>query len=186
MIFALIAHAATETHQAAEAAGIGAIGLDARALVFQLVNFAVLLLLLRLFAYKPILKVLQSRQRTIEESLKNATEIEQAKAQLQVEQQRLIKEARLQAQDIAAQATTRAASIIAAAEAEAHQRAEQIIVQGEAKLAQETMQLKAELKHETLQLVAEATEAIIDIKLDPKQDAALIEQAVAQAQSKGK
>lgn len=181
-----IAQAATETHQAAEASGIGAIGLDARALVFQLVNFAILLFLLRLFAYKPILKVLQGRRQTIEESLKNAAAIERAKAELQNEQKRVITEARREAQDIAAQSQERAASIVTAAEAEARHKAEQIVAQGHAQVAQEAMKLKAELKHETLQLVAQATEAIIDIKLDPKQDAALIEKAIAQSQPKGK
>lgn len=179
----LIAHAATETRQAAEGSGIGAIGLDARALVFQLVNFSLLLFLLRLFAYKPILNVLQGRRRTIEESLKKAAAIEAAQAELQHERHRVIKEARRQAQEIAAHSQERAASIVAAAEEEARRQAAQIVSQGHAQIAQEAARRKAELKHETLQLVAQATEAIIDIKLDAEQDAALIQKAVAEAKA---
>lgn len=45
-------------------------------LAAQIVNFFILLFILKKFLYGPILKVLDSRKKTIEESLKNAEEIE--------------------------------------------------------------------------------------------------------------
>lgn len=182
----LIAHAATETSQAATSAGIGAIGIDARALLFQLVNFAILLFLLRRFAYKPILRVLQQRQQKIEASLKNAQEIETAKAELTVQQRQVLHSARFQAQEIVTQSTAKAAGIIKAAEQQAQAQAEKILTQGRSHLTQEAAEIKGKLKHEVLQLVATATESIIDVKLDPKQDAALIQRAVADAQKQTK
>ena len=45
-------------------------------LAAQVVNFLILLFILKKFLYGPILKVLDSRKKTIEQSLKNAEEIE--------------------------------------------------------------------------------------------------------------
>jgi len=55
------------TQFAAEtSSGIGALGVDGRALVIQLVTFALAYWVLRRFAFKPILKVLQDRRDLIE------------------------------------------------------------------------------------------------------------------------
>ncbi len=51
-------------------------GINPILLLAQVVNFAILLFLLKKLLYKPILKVLEERKRKIEESLKNAEEIE--------------------------------------------------------------------------------------------------------------
>lgn len=45
-------------------------------LAAQVVNFLILLFILKRFLYKPILKVLEQRKKRIEEGLKNAEEIE--------------------------------------------------------------------------------------------------------------
>lgn len=182
LTFVHIAHAATETYQAApEAGGISALGLDAKALLFQLVNFALLLGLLRAFAYKPILNVLRSRQQTIAKSLTQAQEIEQGKAELAVHKQQVVAEARGHAQEIVTQSKYRAAEIVQAAEIEARHRAEQIVEQARARLEQEAAAIRAGLKHEALRLVADATQAIVDVKLDKKQDEKLIQDAIKQA-----
>lgn len=56
-------------------------GIDPILLAAQVVNFLVLLFILKRFLYGPILKVLETRKKRIEESLKNAQEIEQKLAE---------------------------------------------------------------------------------------------------------
>lgn len=51
-------------------------GINPLLLAAQVVNFLILLFILKKFMYKPLLKVLDQRKKTIEDSLKNATEIE--------------------------------------------------------------------------------------------------------------
>src|SRR3989338_11698691 len=51
-------------------------GVNPILLLAQVVNFLILLLILKKFLYKPILKVLEERKKKIEESLKNTEEIE--------------------------------------------------------------------------------------------------------------
>lgn len=53
------------------------LGLDWKLLLSQAVNFLILLVLLRQFAYKPLLKVLKERRAKIEEGLAKAKEAEE-------------------------------------------------------------------------------------------------------------
>lgn len=56
-------------------------GINPILLLAQIVNFIVLLFILKKFMFKPILKVLGERRQKIEESLKNAEEIEKRLAE---------------------------------------------------------------------------------------------------------
>ncbi|OGG48196.1 ATP synthase F0 subunit B [Candidatus Kaiserbacteria bacterium RIFCSPHIGHO2_02_FULL_50_9] len=58
---------------------IGVFGIDWRLLAFQIVNFVILLLLLKRFLYKPVFKLIDERRGNIAEGVRNA---EAAKIQL--------------------------------------------------------------------------------------------------------
>ncbi len=182
-LFSLVAYAATETHEATEAGGLAALGLDIRALAFQVFNFAILLFLLRLFAYRPILKILTDRRQRIEESLRSAEAIETAKADLTKQTQTIVAQARHDANAILSTSKQEALRLIQAAEARAKVKAAQALKAGQAQLDQDITETKARLKHETAALVALATEAIIDVKLDAANDTELIKKAVAAAKA---
>lgn len=64
-------------------------------LAAQVVNFLILLFILKKFLYKPILKVLDARKQKIEDSLKNAEEIEKRLNEItEKEAQALLRSAR--------------------------------------------------------------------------------------------
>lgn len=162
--------------------GIGALGLDAQALVFQVINFALLLGLLRLFAYKPVLKILESRRQKVAESLRTADELAAAKIALERRVTKIVQEAQTRAQQIVAASEQRAQVLVTAAEAVARQQAAAILKQTQAQLAQEVVTVRAELKRETLQLVAQATEKLLGEKLNAARDERLIAEAVTAAE----
>ena len=62
MLFAASPSVAMATE---EAEGIAALGFNVPGLIAQLVNFTILLVLLRMFLWKPILKVLDERKQRI-------------------------------------------------------------------------------------------------------------------------
>lgn len=162
--------------------GIGALGLDARALLWQVLNFAVLLLLLRLFAYKPVLKILEGRRRKIEESLRTADELAAAKVALEQRVKEVVAEAHSKSQQIITASERRAQALVAAAEVAAQQKAAALLKQTQAQLAEEVVTVRAELKRETLQLVAQATEKLLGEKLDAAGDERLIVEAITAAE----
>lgn len=165
--------------------GIGALGLDARALLWQVVNFALLLGLLRLFAYKPVLKILESRRQKVAESLRTADELAAEKVALEQRVTQVVREAQSKAQQIILASEQRAKAIVTAAEATAHEKAVDILKHAEAQLAQEVAIVRQELKRETLQLVALATEKLLNEKLDVAKDERLIKAAVAAVEAEG-
>lgn len=169
---------------AAEKSGIAAIGLDWRALLFQIINFTILLILLRLFAYKPILNILEQRRTRISLSLQQAEEIGIAKNEMTTTKDRLIAEAHLEAQRIVAAGKKQSADLIRAADVRAADKTDKAVEQAHAKIAQDVAAARSDLKKEMFSLVALATEKIARVKLDEKKDHELIEETIQQSETR--
>lgn len=158
--------------------GIGAIGIDPKALLFQAINFAIMFWILKKVAYKPIIKILEERRATIEESFKTAKEIEKSKEHMVQTQNKLINQAQTHAESLIAQAKTEAHDLIKTAENKAEARSGQLINDARSRIAEEVEAAKSSLKKETTDLVIAATAAIIEEKLDANKDSALIAKAL--------
>ncbi|MBW3538007.1 F0F1 ATP synthase subunit B [Candidatus Parcubacteria bacterium] len=174
--------AATEAAAENTAGGLGSIGLDWRALVFQLVNFALLFWLLKKVAYQPILGVLEDRRRRIEESEATARQIEETSRQTAARQAALLAEARREADAMLARSREEAAKLLAQAESRARTQTEQLLETAHQRVAQEVAEAKAGLRKELAGLVVAATAVLIDEKLDERKDAALVQKALQRAE----
>lgn len=75
-------------------------GVNPMLLAAQVVNFLLLLFILKKFAYGPILKVLDQRKKTIADSLKNAEEIQKQLALTEEAKEKILGEAFKDAQKI--------------------------------------------------------------------------------------
>lgn len=180
MLF-LIAQAA-ETAAESSAGGIGSIGLDVRSLILQIINFAILLFVLKKFAYKPIMNILDARSQKIEEGLKTAKELEIAKVNMQKEKDVLIKEAHSKAQVIIEQSKKQAQDIIVTAEIKSRERDEQLFNAANARISQETELVKKSLLSEATSFVAGAAEKILHKKLDTTSDMKIIKEAISETE----
>lgn len=80
-------------------------------LAAQVVNFLILLFILKKFLYKPILKVLDERKKRIEDSLKNAEEIERRLAETEEQSEKILAKALAEGQKIVDQSNQVAAQI---------------------------------------------------------------------------
>ncbi len=95
---------------------LNSFGVDWRLLIIQAVNFGVLLVALTYFLYKPVLTILDKRQKSIEQGVKDAAE---AKTNLA--------EADKKADNIVGKATSRADEIIVTAKDAAQQKGKGIV-----------------------------------------------------------
>lgn len=75
-------------------------GIDWKLLIAQAVNFAIVLLVLWKFAYKPILKLLHDREQKIDQSLKDADRVEKLKVEMEEEKSVVLAQAKKEAQVI--------------------------------------------------------------------------------------
>ena len=81
-----------------------ALGISVTGIVSQLINFILLLLILRAVAFKPILRMLDDRSARIRESMERAEEIKTQAARTEEEFARHLAEARRESQEILNQA----------------------------------------------------------------------------------
>jgi F-type H+-transporting ATPase subunit b len=181
-VFILLAqHALAVEDAAASADGIAALGLSGWALLWQILNFVILLALLRLFVYPRIVKVLESRRQTIAEGLTTAAEMGRAKAELAIRQQAVLKAAREEAQVIIQEGRAQSKEILLEGQAAARQQAEAIIDAAQVEITQSLVAAKKDLKKEAAELVTVATEQIIKQRLDEAGDEELIGVALDEA-----
>jgi F-type H+-transporting ATPase subunit b len=73
---------------------LGKIGIDYKLLIAQIINFLVLLWLLKILLYKPILKRLEERVKKLKEIEEGEREIKRKKIQTQQETEKMIQKAR--------------------------------------------------------------------------------------------
>jgi F-type H+-transporting ATPase subunit b len=158
--------------------GIGALGLDAKALIIQLVTFVLAFWLLKRFAFKPILKVLDERRRTIEEGVTLSEQMKQDKAALDAQITKELAKARAEADGIIASAEDTSKQVVREAEDKARTKAAGILQEAEGRIASETARARKQLESELVGLISDATEAIIGEKVDAKKDAQLIDRAL--------
>lgn len=171
-----IAHAAAETvqHAAESTQGIASLGIDWKAFVFQLINFALLLLILRKFAYGPILGVIDARRQKITESLENAQAAHKAKAAAEQEKAAVIAQARQEAQHVLEASHKQAQTILADAQAQAEKKSEKLLSDASKEIQRQLEETKQGLRKDMLRLVAQATEKVIDVRLDSTHDEKLV------------
>lgn len=164
--------------QFAEASGLGAFNINLKGLIFQLITFAIVLLVFKRWVLPPIIRTLEDRRETLEQSLTHAKETQEALDRAEIKAEEIIAGARAHADEALAEARKSAEGVIINAETAAAERAVLIIKEAEARLASERAKLREELKEELANLVADATEVILRQKLDGPSDRKLIEQAL--------
>lgn len=158
--------------------GLGALGIDGKALAIQLITFVLAFLVLQHWAFKPIVKMMERRRETIEKGVHLGEQMQKEQAALEEKVAQQLHEARSKADDIVAGAHNQARQTVQEAEDQANKKADGIIASAQDRIAQDTARARKQLEQEVVSLVSEATEAIIDEKVDAKKDAALIDKAL--------
>lgn len=80
-------------------------------IIFQMINFGVVLFVLNRLLYKPVLKMLEERRKKVEAAAKAADETLQEKSQLDQRKEEVLKNAKKEAAAILAQAKTDATAL---------------------------------------------------------------------------
>ncbi len=151
------------------------LGINIPWLLAQLVNVLLMLLLLRVVAYKPILGMLETRKKKIAESLEYADKIKADAAAQQKEFDRKYEEqqrefnARLQSsQQVAEQERQRIL-------AEAQEDARKIKESARGELDYERKQMMSELRQQVIDLSVLGAQRVIGANLDEKRSRQLVE-----------
>ena len=154
------------------------LGIDWKLLIANTATFFIVLWVLRKFAFKPLMAVMDRRQQTIGEGLDAAKRSQEELKAIQDEKQRVME-----------QAKTEALQILQATQIDAARLRQQLIDQAQAdaaalttkpqtELARQKTQLLDEAKGELANLVVAATAKVIGEQLDTKLSKKLADQAI--------
>jgi F-type H+-transporting ATPase subunit b len=139
--------------------------------------------LLRRFAYKPILNVLHERRERIAEALRNADKIKQQLAEAEKRHAEILAKANAEGQRMIDEARESAAHVAERKEQEAVAAAEQIIAKAREASMLEHERIMAELKRELGRLVVETTAKVTGKVLTSEDQRRLQEEAARQLAS---
>lgn len=158
-----------------------ALGISPNLLITQILNFIILLVVLRLLLYKPILGMLNSRKQKIQESLEYADNVKKQAAEQQKEFERKLEETRRETQ-----AASQAAAQVGEKEreailAQAREDARKLIEQAKGQIDYERKQMMADLHDEVVRLSLMAAQKVIGQSLDDQAHRQLVSDFIAQA-----
>ncbi|MEK6225723.1 MAG: F0F1 ATP synthase subunit B [Chloroflexota bacterium] len=147
----------------------------------SIVNFLVILYLLRRYLWGPILGVLANRAEKIREGLAMAEAAKAEREQMKAEVERLLADARREAQAIAERMTKAAEAAAADIRTQAKAEADRIRERGREDAKQLHDQALAQLRSELAGMVVLAASRVLGRELDPAKHKALIEQSLDEA-----
>ena len=173
---------------AAAAGGIGQMlhdtaetfGWDWHLFISQVASFCIVALLLRRFAYKPILAVLEDRRRKIEEGQLNAEKIRKELTEAEKRYQEIVAKANADAQRMIDEARESSAHLAERKQQEAITAAEQILAKAKEAAALEHERQMQNLKRELGRLVVDTTAKVTGKVLTPEDEKRLQEEAARQ------
>ena len=164
---------------------VEALGLILPQLIAQVVNFFVLLVILRLVAYKPILRMLDERKQKIAEGL-NAAEIARAEAaSAQANIQAQLDVARKEGQEIVANAQNIATRIQADAREQSTKDREASLERARSEIQMERDRAIADLRGEFADITVKAAEKVINQSLDRQAHQRVIDETLAESNFSG-
>lgn len=138
-------------------------------LVFwSIITFALLLIVLRKFAWKPILGAISDREEGIQNALEAADKARLEMENLKADNERILNEARLEREGMLKDARDIKNKMIADAKEEAQAEASKMISQAQAAIESEKKAAMAELKNQVAALSIDIAEKVVREELSNK------------------
>lgn len=130
-------------------------------LFWMTLSFTFVFLLLKKFAWKPILSMIKERETSIENALNSAKKAKEEMLELQSSNERILNEAKLQRDLLLKEAREMKDAIIAEAKNSASKEAQKLLVTARENIQNEKMAAITELKNQVATLSIEIAEKIL-------------------------
>ncbi len=173
-----VQHAAGTSQEAADPGVLGKLGINWKLFVAQLINFAIILLVLWKWVFNPVAKKLTERTEKIEKAIADADQTQKEKDEFFKWKETEMTRVRSQSAAIVAASQNEAAKAKQQILDETKKEQEKMIGQAKAKIEGEKNQVVREVKTEMADLITLATEKILREKLDNKKDKELINETL--------
>jgi F-type H+-transporting ATPase subunit b len=158
--------------------GFASLGINLPLLVVFCVNFIILFVLLRIFLYKPVLKVLDERAQRTKEAMELAEATKQEYGEARAEVQKQIEKGRQEAQTLITQAMQLGERLKEESRQEATKQAQVILERTRVELGAEREKIVEDLRREFVSIAILAAEKVIKETLDKEKHRKLIEETL--------
>ncbi|MRG47768.1 F0F1 ATP synthase subunit B [Chitinophaga sp. SYP-B3965] len=136
----------------------------------SLLIFIIVFLILKKFAWKPILSVLKEREDSITDSIATAERVKEEMAQMKAEHEHVLAEAKAERSMILKEAKEAKDKIISEAKATAQAEAKKIIQDASVAIENQKMAALTDVKNQVGNLVIEVAEKVLRKELSDKQN----------------
>ncbi len=158
---------------------MSALGINAGYLISQIANLLILLVLLRIFLFRPVLEMLDRRAETIRKGVQDAELASERAAQAEAEFQKRIEVAQQEARTILDRASEEAQRLQERARTDARKEAQELLEQARKEIERERQQALRADRVQLADLVVAAASKLIGQTLDEASHRRLIEQFLA-------
>lgn len=162
---------------------LNSFGVNGFLLAAQLVNFLIILYILKRFALGPILKLLNDRKETIVENLENAEETKKLLEQTEKREKDVLRKAQEQAQEIINEAKKQAIEAQAETETRTKERVERMLEDAQKKIEEQTTLAEKQLASHVTKLSVDILERSLKGFFTDQEQKEVVEKAVKQIKS---
>lgn len=157
------------------------LGINLATLLAQIVNFIILLVILRLFAYKPFINMMEQRSNRIKESLAEAEKVKAEAAKAEDDFKKRLETASKEGQEVIARAVRTGEEARQRAQQEAKVEAQALVERARAEIQRERDEAIGELRGEFADLTITAAEKVIEKSLDKKAHQQIIDRVLEES-----
>ncbi len=144
------------------------------------ITFLVLLFVLRRFAWGPILRTLDERERTIRDAIDSARREREQAEKLLAQQKEGLARAQREAAELARRNQQEVEAMRQELTARARKEADELLADARRQITEEVVKARGELKGEVVDLAIDAAAQLIKANLDEKAQRALVEEYISQ------
>lgn len=157
---------------------LGKIGFDWQVALANFINFLIVLFILHRFAFKPIKKIIETRQEKISQGLENAKKAEGDLMMAQEKKNEILSGAQEEVKGILIQAINEKTDLLAKAEDRAKKQAAQIIMEGQKLQQQEREKMGAQFREEGINLIISSAGKLLRENMNQEKNKKYIEKIV--------
>lgn len=158
------------------------ISINVPTLVIEVLNFIVLMTVLKAVLFGPLKRTLEERENKIKGQLDEAASLNAQAAALKAEYEQHLRDARQEAEQILAGATKEAERIKQDLVAEGNQEKQRLIDKGHSEVAREHQEAMAQIRGRVVGLSVDMASQLFKEALTPEQHRSLVESFVAKAE----
>lgn len=147
----------------------------------QIVSFLIVLWVLKRFAWKPFLKILDDRERKIQDEFDLIEKGKAETADLKLHYEEQLQKAAEDAKGVIKEARDAGLDAAKKIEDRAHDEARRILSQAQVELKREISQAKVQLKNELVNITISATEKMLQTNLDNDKQKNLVQEFIDKA-----